>query len=184
MLVPPVTELAPAEDCSQPKITPSCRANLAAGCWEGWNGAPGPPELLPPDHPPDPSTQPLDVVDHGSVINSSFLFQRTRRPLNRHGDRPWGPSYQALDGPLEDGIEAVQQVVTNGCMTSEWTSALAVALREPSKAESVRNVLQKYCWTGAQFAMPPDRAALLEDLLKVKNALAPMGRFSIGLRMF
>ena len=40
------------------------------------------------------------------------------------GDRPWGPSHQALDGPLEDAIEAVQQVVTNGCMTSRRSEDL------------------------------------------------------------
>jgi hypothetical protein len=83
------------------------------------------------------------------------------------------------DGPLSVAINAVQQIVpdTGGEGESEWTSALAAALAKLAAPvpERLKSILEDNGWTGTEFQGPPNRQALLEQLLALKEAVSTNG---------
>lgn len=117
-----------------------------------------------PSLPTSPSTPTLLTASKQSSVAPTALEAKVPQSLAAPSD---------LAG-LEAAINAVCSAIDSEGMDSKWTSQLAAQLTEASRHGSaeLRSVLNLHGWSGAQFAGPPDRELLLEDLKRAHNSVA------------
>lgn len=119
-----------------------------------------PPALSPVQRLPPPQRQPQSAA----AVPTPRHSPPRRLPAPRQIPMPQDMFALAMD--------AVCAASKSRGLSSDWTSSLAKALEEPSRCPQIRAVLEGHGWFGAYFVGPPDRKALLSDLIRSSNAKA------------
>jgi len=83
-----------------------------------------------------------------------------RRPLKDVGSE----NMTSRQGIFEGAINAVMDATNSTGLDSQWTSCLAMRLNVLGVDSELEPVLRMHGWNGGQFAGPPDRQQLLQDL--------------------